>query len=188
MMAVSSPQYVWTLFTKPIMANLGVTLPEVQVTFSILIVLQTFFSPFQGYCVDKFGLRLLLSVGAILTGLSWILAANVDSLGGLYLIYGALGGIGTSIIYVGIVGLMVNWFPDWRGFATGVVATGYGMGAMMTTFPITNSLAGNGLAQTLTVFGVIFAVIGTLAALGLRRPPANSSQPPPWHKPTWRLK
>jgi OFA family oxalate/formate antiporter-like MFS transporter len=173
MMAVSSPQYVWTLFTKPIMANLGVTLPEVQVTFSILIVLQTFFSPFQGYLVDKFGPRLLLSVGAILTGLSWILAANVSSLGGLYLTYGALGGVGTGIIYVGVVGLMVKWFPDRRGFAVGVVAAGYGMGAIMTTFPISTSLAGNGLPATLTVFGAIFAVIGTLAALGLRQPPAN---------------
>ncbi|MDB5762655.1 MAG: major facilitator transporter [Herminiimonas sp.] len=173
MMAVSSPQYVWTLFTKPIMAKLGVTLPEVQVTFSILIVLQTFFSPFQGYLVDKFGPRFLLSVGAVLTGLSWICAAEVDSLSGLYMTYGLLGGIGTGIIYVGVVGLMVKWFPDRRGFATGMVAAGYGMGAIMTTFPITNSLSGNGLAQTLTVFGVIFAVVGTLAALGLRQPPAN---------------
>jgi oxalate/formate antiporter len=136
-------------------------------------VLQTFFSPFQGYLVDKFGPRLLLSAGAILTGLSWIFAANVDSLGGLYMTYGLLGGVGTGIIYVGIVGLMVKWFPDRRGFAVGVVAAGYGMGAIMTTFPITNSLAGNGLAQTLTVFGAMFAVIGTLAALGLRQPPAN---------------
>jgi OFA family oxalate/formate antiporter-like MFS transporter len=173
MMAVSSPQYVWTLFTKPIIAKLGVTLPEVQVTFSILIVLQTFFSPFQGYLVDKFGPRLLLSAGAILTGLSWIFAARVDSLSGLYLTYGVLGGVGTGIIYVGIVGLMVKWFPDRRGFATGMVAAGYGMGAILTTFPITDSLAGNGLARTLTVFGAVFAVIGTLAALGLRQPPAG---------------
>ena len=173
MMAVSSPQYVWTLFTKPVMAKLGVALPEVQATFSILIVLQTFFSPFQGYLVEKFGPRLLLSVGAILTGLSWIFAAKVNSLSGLYMTYGLLGGIGTGIIYVGVIGLMVKWFPDRRGFATGMVAAGYGMGAIMTTFPITNSLTGNGLAQTLTVFGAIFAVIGTLAALGLRQPPAN---------------
>ena len=49
MMSISSPQYVWALFTKPIMGQLGVTLTELQITFSILIVLQTFFSPFQGY-------------------------------------------------------------------------------------------------------------------------------------------
>jgi OFA family oxalate/formate antiporter-like MFS transporter len=173
MMAVSSPQYVWTLFTKPIMAMYGVSLSEVQVTFSILVVLQTFFSPFQGYLVEKFGPRLLLSVGAILTGLSWILAAHAASLPALYLTYGLFGGIGTGIIYVGVVGLMVKWFPDRRGFATGVVAAGYGMGAILTTFPVTNSLAANGLAATLTTFGMIFAVVGAVAALGMRAPPAG---------------
>jgi len=170
MMAISSPQYVWTLFTKPIMGRLGVTLPEVQVTFSVLIVLQTFFSPFQGYLVDKFGPRLLLSAGALLTGLSWVAAAQVSSLSGLYLSYGLLGGVGTGIIYVGVVGLMVKWFPDRRGFATGLVAAGYGFGAIMTTFPISHSLASSGLEQTLTTFGIVFAVIGTLAALGMRLP------------------
>jgi oxalate/formate antiporter len=173
MMAVSSPQYVWTLFTKPIMALYGVSLSEVQVTFSILIVLQTFLSPFQGYLVDKFGPRLLLSAGAILTGLSWVLAAQASSLPVLYLTYGLFGGIGTGIIYVGVVGLMVKWFPDRRGFAAGVVAAGYGMGAILTTFPITNSLSANGLASTLTTFGMIFAVVGIAAALGLRTPPAG---------------
>src|SRR6185437_3070931 len=72
MMAISSPQYVWTLFTGPINQKLGTTLAELQVTFSLLIVLQTFFSPFQAYLVDRFGPRLLISVGAIMAGGSWV--------------------------------------------------------------------------------------------------------------------
>jgi len=55
MMAISSPQYVWTLFTKPIGTALGVAPASLQVTFSLLIVLQTFFSPFQGWLVDNSG-------------------------------------------------------------------------------------------------------------------------------------
>ena len=57
MMAISSPQYVWTLFIKPFAATFGVALPTLQITFSLLIVLQTFFSPFQGCLVDRFGPR-----------------------------------------------------------------------------------------------------------------------------------
>ncbi|STU76120.1 putative permease of the major facilitator superfamily [Klebsiella pneumoniae subsp. pneumoniae] len=53
MAAISSPQYVWTLLTKPLAAKLGVGLPELQVTFSLLIILQTFFSPFQGRLVEN---------------------------------------------------------------------------------------------------------------------------------------
>jgi MFS family permease len=132
---------VWALFTKPLLAELKVELAALQVTFSILIVLQTFFSPFQGYLVDRFGPRLLLSLGAILTGLSWVLSAKVNSVLGIYLTYGLLGGLGTGIVYVGIVGLMVRWFPSSRGFAVGMVAAGYGFGAIITTFPISSSQA-----------------------------------------------
>jgi MFS transporter, OFA family, oxalate/formate antiporter len=46
------------------------------------------------------------------------------ALSGLYLSYGLLGGIGTGIIYVGVIGLMVRWFPDRRGLVCGIVAAG----------------------------------------------------------------
>ena len=176
MMSISSPQYVWALFTKPIMGQLGVTLTELQVTFSILIVLQTFFSPFQGYLVDKFGPRLLLSIGTILTGLSWVLSANLTTVSNLYITYGVLGGLGTGIVYIGVVGLMVRWFPNNRGFAVGMVAAGYGIGALLTTFPISTSLAESGLQGTLTFFGYLIGVVGLLAAQGIRVPHADRVQ------------
>jgi MFS transporter, OFA family, oxalate/formate antiporter len=171
MMAISSPQYVWTLFTKPLTAQLGVKLSDLQVTFSIFIVLQTFLSPLQGFLIEKFGPKLLLGAGALLTGLSWVLASSADSLTAVYLTYGLLGGIGTGVIYVGIVGLMVEWFPDRRGLAAGVVAAGYGMGAVITTFPVTHSIAAVGYQQTLQHFGLIFGAIAFIAALGMKSPP-----------------
>ena len=173
MMAISSPQYVWTLFTKPMLAQFGGTLSTLQITFSILIVLQTFLSPFQGYLVDRFGPRLLLSIGAILTGGSWVLTAKATSVLGIYLTYGLIGGVGTGIIYVGVVGLMVKWFPDRRGFAAGLVAAGYGMGAIVTTFPIASSLDLVGYQQTLTTYGLLIGIVGLIAAQALKRPPKN---------------
>ena len=103
MMAISSPQYTWTLFTKPLSTELAVKLPQLQVTFSILIVLQTFLSPLQGFLVDRFGPRFLISAGTVLSGASWMLASYTNTLTGLYLTYGLLGGIGTGIVYIGVV-------------------------------------------------------------------------------------
>src|SRR5271169_5463625 len=88
MMAISSPQYVWTLFTSPLNQKLGTTLAELQWTVSLLVILQTWFSPFQAYLVDRFGPRLLISIGALMAGASWILSASVDNLWALYLSYG----------------------------------------------------------------------------------------------------
>lgn len=170
MMAMSSPQYVWTLFVKPFQAATGGSLPMVQITFSLLIVLQTLFSPAQGWLVDRFGPRRLVAVGAALTGLGWVLSAYANSLPALFVTYGLFCGIGTGIVYVGVVGLMARWFPDRRGFAIGVVAAGYGMGAMLTTFPISSMLAASGAPATLRLFGLILGGIGAIAALGLREP------------------
>ncbi len=173
MMAISSPQYVWTLFTKPLGASLNATPAAIQWTFVLLVVLQTFFSPFQGWLVQRFGPRRLIALGAALTGLAWVLASQVTSLLGLYLAYGVTAGLGTGIVYVGVVGLVCGWFPDRRGFAAGVVAAGYGMGAILTTFPVSTSLAANGFRPTLLWFGLAFGAIGVLAAAGLRAAPAT---------------
>ncbi|CAM5445595.1 Oxalate:formate exchange protein OS=Afipia felis OX=1035 GN=oxlT_4 PE=4 SV=1 [Afipia felis] len=171
MASISSPQYVWALFTGPLEKQLNAPLAEIQVTFSILIILQTFLSPAQGYLIDRFGPKLLLSVGAIFTGLSWVLASQVTGLMGLYMTYGVLGGIGTGIIYIGVVGMMVQWFPDKRGLAVGLVAAGYGFGAIVTTFPISRSLhSAAGLSGTLMTYGIIIGIVGILAAIFMRRP------------------
>jgi oxalate/formate antiporter len=175
MMAISSPQYVWTLMTKPLAAKLGIAMPELQVTFSLLIILQTFFSPFQGKLIDRFGPRMLISIGTVMSGLSWVLASQVQSVPMLYLTYGVVGGLGTGIVYVGVVGLMVRWFPARRGFAVGAVAAGYGMGAIVTTFPIASSLQARGVDTTLLIFGLTFAIVGLLASQGLRVPPSHDA-------------
>ena len=76
-----------------------------------------------------------------------VLTYLATTLTGLYLTYGLLGGVGTGIVYVGVIGHMVQWFPDRRGFATGIVAAGYGMGALLTTFPIDMSSLVHGPAR-----------------------------------------
>ena len=178
MMSISSPQYVWTLFTKPFQDQLGVPLSAIQITFSILIVLQTWLSPLQGFLVDKFGPRLLIAVGCAMSGAGWITSAYITSLWGLFLTYGLLCGIGTGIVYIGVIGVMVRWFPDRRGLATGTVAAGYGFGAILTTFPIDGMLWSLGHQHTLSVFGWILGLVGAAAALGMRMPSANDSVPP----------
>jgi OFA family oxalate/formate antiporter-like MFS transporter len=170
MMSISSPQYVWTLFTGPLNQKLGTTLAELQWTFSLLIILQTWCSPLQAYLVDRFGPRLLISIGALMSGGGWVLSAYVDNIWALYFTYGVICGFGTGIIYVGIIGLMVRWFPDRRGLATGLAAAGYGFGAIFTSFPIDSMIRSAGYAHTLIVWGIIQGAIGIIAAQGLRMP------------------
>ncbi len=173
MMSISSPQYVWTVFVEPFRQSFGAdtTLAALQFTPSLLIILQTFFSPFQAYLVERFGPRALISLGALMSGLCWVLSSQATNIYMLYVTYGIIGGFGTGIVYVGIIGLMVRWFPDRRGLATGVAAAGYGFGAFFTSIPITGMVASSGHVRTLVVWGIAQAVVGVIAALNLRTPP-----------------
>ena len=128
--------------------------------------------------MEKFGPRRLIAIGTVMAGMSWVLSAQVNGLATLWLVYGCMGGLGTGIVYIGVVGLMVKWFPQQRGFAAGAVAAGYGMGAIVkTTFPISLSLTTNGLEHTMTTFGILFGLVGFLASQGLKLPPPAVSQP-----------
>ena len=173
MMTISSPQYIWTLFVPSFQKTTGSILSEVQWTITVLIVLQTWLSPLQGFLIERFGPKLLIGLGTLLSGAGWIASAYATTLWSLYGTYGLMCGVGTGIVYIGIIGLMVKWFPERRGFATGVVAAGYGFGAILTTFPIDGMLKAAGYQHTLIVFGTIFSAVGVIGALLLRAPVEN---------------
>src|SRR6202521_6264991 len=84
MMTISSPQYVWTLFVPSFQKSTGSILSEVQWTITILIVLQTWLSPVQGFLVERLGPKLLIGLGALLSGAGWIASAHATTLWGLY--------------------------------------------------------------------------------------------------------
>ncbi|MGP4131636.1 hypothetical protein OJE16_18600 [Pantoea tagorei] len=97
MISISSPQYVWALFTRPLMEKLHAPLAEIQITFSLLIILQTFFSPLQGKLIDRFGPRVLITIGTLMAGISWMLVSRLDSLFELYLYYGVVGALAREL-------------------------------------------------------------------------------------------
>jgi hypothetical protein len=111
MMTISSPQYVWTLFVKPFQTATNASLAAVQVTFTVVIVLQTFFltrarlpdrllQPQADDCHRCRAIWPWMDHG-LLCG------KPVRSLRHIRV----LCGLGTGIVYVGIVGLMARWFP-----------------------------------------------------------------------------
>src|SRR5256885_855294 len=119
MMSISSPQYVWTLFVAPFQAATGASLPAIQITFSLLIVLQTWLAPLQGWLVDRFGPKFLIATGAALTGLGFVLSAQATTAWALYLSYGGGLGFCAWIVFFGILGLVGEMCSGRPGFGVG---------------------------------------------------------------------
>jgi OFA family oxalate/formate antiporter-like MFS transporter len=158
MMAIANLQYAWTLFTIPISKAMGVKLSAVQLAFTIFILLETWLVPFEGWLIDKLGARLIVSVGGLMVGLSWIGSGMVTSLGGLYFWYG-FGGVGAGAVYGACMGQALKWFPDRRGLAAGMTAGSYGFGTALTVLPIQAMIGSSGYQSAFIVFGIIQGLV-----------------------------
>ena len=181
MMAIANLQYAWTLFTKPMQSHLKVSLTAIQGIFSLFILLETWLVPFEGYLVDRIGPRLMLGVGGILVGLSWIFSGHAETLRGLYFWY-CVGGVGAGVVYGGTIGNALKWFPDHRGLCVGLTAGAYGIGTALTVAPIDKMIKASGYQHTLVFWGIIQGFVVLAAALFLAKPPHG------WTPPNWAEK
>ncbi|MFY9680553.1 MAG: oxalate/formate MFS antiporter [Candidatus Sulfotelmatobacter sp.] len=186
MMAIANLQYAWTLFAKPLQAHMHVTLTAIQWTFALFIALETWLVPFEGYLVDRIGPRLMLGLGSIMVGLGWIGAGQAEAVRSLYFWYG-LGGIGAGIVYGGVIGNALKWFPDHRGLCVGLCAGAYGIGTAVTVAPIAAMIKASGYQHTFIVWGIIQGVVVLASALFLARPPAGWV-PDGWEKKEAEIK
>lgn len=169
MVAIANLQYGWTLFVNPIKDAHGWSLAQIQIAFSVFILMETWLVPIEGWLIDKFGLKMMFLIGGLLVGCSWILNAYATSLA---MLYGAavLGGIGGGIVYGGSVGNALKWFPDHRGLAAGLTAAGYGAGSAATVIPIANMIKANGYESAFLFYGIVQGAIVLVLALLIRAP------------------
>ncbi len=167
---ISGPQYLWALFVPHLLTKFQIPLSELQITFFLVIVCMTFITPVAGYFHDRFKTRNIIFLGLLMCTGSWIAASAAESISMLYISYGVIGGLGAGIAFIGCVGLIQKYFPDRRGFATGVLMSGYALGPMLTTPFVAKSVAAVGVESTLSYFGGLFVVLSFLVILGLRDP------------------
>ena len=169
MVMIANLQYGWTLFVNPIDQKYHWGRAAIQVAFTIFVLTETWLVPIEGYLIDKFGPRIMISGSGVLVAIAWVINSLADSLLLLYL-GAAIGGIGAGVIYGGSVGNALKWFPDRRGLAAGLTAAGFGAGSALTVIPIANMIQSSGYETAFLWFGLGQGIIVVLVALLLRAP------------------
>ncbi len=171
--------YAWSYFQKPVMVEFGWNNTQVMWIFSLAICMLGLAAAWGGINLAKFGPRKLALAGAILYGSGYLLAAlamHVKSLPLFYLSYGLIGGVGLGLGYVTPVATSAKWFPDRKGFITGMVVMGFGLGALVMSkviAPTLMEMTGKNLTQVFLYTGVILLVLGVAAASFMQNPPAG---------------
>ena len=172
MACVANLQYGWTLFVSPIDAKYHWGRAEIQVAFTLFVLIETWLIPVETWFVDNYGPRLVVVGGAVLVAAAWILNSMANSLPLLYA--GAvIGGIGTGCVYGTCVGNALKWFPGRRGLAAGITASGFGAGAAVTIVPISNMIKADGYEHAFLFFGILQGAIVLVMAALMRKAPAQ---------------
>src|SRR6202795_1961191 len=153
MVMIANLQYGWTLFVNPIDQQYHWGRASIQVAFTIFVLTETWLVPIEGYLIDKFGPRIMISLSGVLVAIAWVINSMADSLFLLY-VGAAIGGIGAGVIYGGSVGNALKWFPGRRGLAAGSPAGGFGAGSAMTVIPIANMIRSSGYEAAFLWFGL----------------------------------
>src|SRR3984893_12236158 len=172
--------YAWSVFRTPLAKQVGWSIPEVTLTFTISIFVLGFAAFFGGLWLNRSGPRIVALTGGVLYGLGVFLASFSDhGLWWLYLTYGVIGGIGLGFGYIVPVAVLVKWFPDRRGLITGIAVGGFGAGALITAPVATRLIQTVGVLSTFAYLGIAYLVIAIAAALFMQNPP-EGYQPPGW--------
>ncbi len=173
--------YAWSVFRDPLtQAYGGASATAVNTTFSITIFTLGFAAFVGGLWMGRVGPRIVALTAGVLYGLGIFLASFAEgSLFLLYLTYGFIAGAGIGLGYIVPVATLIKWFPDKRGFITGIAVAGFGGGAFVTAFVARSLVASSGPFSAFAILGIIYLVMVVGAALFMKNPP-EGYRPPGW--------
>ncbi len=171
--------YGFSVFNKPLMAELGVPISNIQWAYAIALVMLGLSAAVFGKWVERSGPRrtLVVSCACFCGGLLLAsLGVHLKSLALVLFGYGFVGGIGLGLGYIAPVSTLVKWFPDRPGMATGMAIMGFGGGALIGS-PLGQELmkyyqnsSNTGAAQALATMAGLYTIFILMAAITVRVP------------------
>src|SRR6185503_2644802 len=174
--------YGWSVFLNPLQERFAATRAATNLTFTITLAVLGIAAGFGGRLQQRIGARATATLAGLLYGFGVFLSGLAQNLTEFYLTYGVLGGVGLGLGYIVPLAVLIGWFPDKRGFITGLAVTGFGLGAFATS-PLAAELIGLvGVQKTLMLLGLSYLVVIVVAAQFLRSAP-DGFTPSGWMPP-----
>ena len=173
--------YIWSVFQTGVANSIfGGDNAAASLAFSLLLSTLTVGSVIGGKLAARYSTRTIVIIGGVILSAGFLLAsfASARLPWILWVGYGVMGGTGMGFTYSTTIACAQKWFPDKKGFVTGLIVSALGFGGVVFT-PIIEQLIkgfggqGVGEPRTFMVLAGIFLVVCTVGALFLKNPPAD---------------
>jgi len=175
--------YAWSVFSKQLTEPLdkggfGWTKTEATLPYTLAIACFAVMMVPAGRLQDRFGPRIVATVGAVLTGLGLIVAgfctpgAMLPALLG----FGLMAGTGIGLGYASATPAAVKWFPpEKKGLITGLVVAGFGLAPVYIAPLSRYLLAEYGVGGAFRILGGAFFLLTLLLAQFITNPPVAAA-------------
>ncbi|XP_021696903.1 uncharacterized protein LOC5565651 isoform X2 [Aedes aegypti] len=127
---------------------------------SLFIAVPLLVGPIMSNLVDRYGCRKMTMIGGTVATIGFIISSYCQSVEQLYFSFGILSGLGLGVQYVTVVVSIAFWFDKKRTFATGIGASGTGIGTFLYA-PFTQYLIEifGWRGTTLILAGTLFNIV-----------------------------
>ncbi len=169
--------YAYSVWIKPIELLNGWDAHQLKFAFSLAICFLGLTAAFMGKFVHRVGPKKAGLLGALFFGIGLAGAGFANSIGSLpmfYLFYGVISGIGLGFGYITPVSVVVQWFPDKPGFASGLVIMSFAAGSILASQIISPITASLGVPGTFYALAATYALLMVLASLYLAVPAVST--------------
>ncbi len=164
--------YSFGVFFKPMASEFGWTRAMTAGAYSLRSIEGGIASPIVGWAVDKYGSRIVILLGAILSGLAYAMMPLVNSLLDFYIIYGILLSAGMSaMLYLPAWTVVAKWFKRGWSLAWGVLAVGAGLGGLVCAPSAAFLITHFGWRAAFVILGIMIWVVAIPLALVVRNSP-----------------
>lgn len=166
MMAMALTSSTLSFFLEPICAHLDISRGSFSLIFSLMSVSGALVNPYLGQLAGKKGVRGILLVTGLWTGGCMFLLSMAGSLWMLYLAGFLMGAMSsTCVALCANVIVQQSYFgPEASGILGGVMA-GSGVGGMIFSIVIPQSMANFGWQRAMQIMGICWLLLLWLAAM-----------------------
>lgn len=164
--------YGFPAFFVPLANSLGTSRGSLSLAFSFTRLESSFLGPLEGFLIDRFGPRIIMYIGFVIFGLSFILFSMVNSLLGFYLVFPFIA-LGASMSgFLPVITAVNNWFSRRRGLATGISSAGVNVGGVLVAV-VAMSISAYGWRTTSIIIGLLIWVAGFPLSAAMRHKPSD---------------
>ncbi|MCZ6539105.1 MAG: MFS transporter [Chloroflexi bacterium] len=119
----------FTVFFIPISQSLGLSAAQTAMPFALSRAENGLLGPLTGWLIDRYGVRRLMFVGTIMTGVGYIWLAQTSTFLGFLLVYLFVISIGSSSSFMQASTAAINtWFSRQRGIAMSINSAAFRLG------------------------------------------------------------